>query len=40
MADKKPELLENLIKKLRELGYNIDIRKNTIDSGIIFAINE
>ena len=40
MADKKPELLENLIKKLRELGYKIDIRKNTIDSGIIFAINE
>ena len=40
MADKKPELLENLIKKLRELDYKVDIRKNTTDSGIIFAIKE
>ena len=40
MADKKPNLLENLIKKLSVLNYKIDVRKNTDDSGIIFAIKE
>jgi hypothetical protein len=40
MADKKPNLLQNLIKKLNVLNYKIDVRKNTDDSGIIFAIKE
>lgn len=40
MADKKPDLLQNLIKKLNALNYKLDVRKNTDDSGIIFAIKE
>ena len=40
MADTKPELLENLIKKLRKFDYKLDIKKNTNDSGIIFAIKK
>lgn len=40
MIDKKPDLLQNLIKKLSLLNYNIDMRKNTNDSGIMLAIKE
>lgn len=40
MADKKPDLLENLIKKLTLLNYKIDVKKNTRDYGIIFAMKE
>ncbi len=40
MADKKPDLLQNLIKKLSGLNYKLDVRKNTDYSGIIFAIKE
>jgi len=40
MADKKPDLLQNLIEKLSVLNYKLDIRKNTDHSGIIFAIKE
>ncbi len=40
MADKEPNLLQDLIKKLKLLNYQVEIRKNTSDYGIIFAIKE
>lgn len=40
MVDKEPNLLRDLIKKLKLLGYQVDTRKNTNEYGIIFAIKE
>lgn len=39
-TDEEPNLLQDLIKKLKLLNYQIEIRKNTSDYGIMFAIKE
>ena len=40
LASKKPELYENLLKKLEDLSFKIKIEKITDDMGMIYALNQ